>query len=252
MITAKLIFILAFPIAIYFFYARPKAKHLLQVSLAAILCNAIIHLFLLLPPEQHNKSPASNIDYTSIASISKRYDVGVDIDPSVHNTIETDQKLYKQKSIDKNIFKNADILCSDCDRSVWGQEPDFSYAPAIPNFIWPAQGKIIKSFNVHDNEGINISIPFGSEIKSTESGKVTYAGEKFASYGKLVIISHPHGYISTYAHNSELLVDTGDRVFVGQVIARSGESGSVVSPQLHFELRKGIVPLDPVKFMPRT
>ena len=61
-----------------------------------------------------------------------------------------------------------------------------------------------------------------------------YSGKKIASYGKLVLIRHSYGYVSVYAHNSELLVAKGDRVKGGQVIAKSGQSGNVDSPQLFF------------------
>jgi len=68
----------------------------------------------------------------------------------------------------------------------------------------------------------------------------------------MVLIRHPNRFVSAYAHNSELNVIKGDRVKRGQVIAKSGQSGNVKSPQLHFELRKGSTPVDPLRLMPYT
>jgi murein DD-endopeptidase MepM/ murein hydrolase activator NlpD len=64
------------------------------------------------------------------------------------------------------------------------------------------------------------------------------------------LVRHYNGYVTTYAHASELMVKRGDRVKRGQIIARSGQTGNVNAPQLHFEIRKGKVPLDPTQFLP--
>jgi murein DD-endopeptidase MepM/ murein hydrolase activator NlpD len=80
---------------------------------------------------------------------------------------------------------------------------------------------------------------------------VTYAGNAIKRYGNLVLVRHPNGYTTTYAHLSELLVKRNDTVKRGQVIARSGQTGGVSSPQLHFEVRKGSTPVDPVPFLDR-
>jgi murein DD-endopeptidase MepM/ murein hydrolase activator NlpD len=65
----------------------------------------------------------------------------------------------------------------------------------------------------------------------------------------MVLIRHPNGFVTAYAHNGELDVKKGDKVKRGQTIARSGQSGNVGSPQLHFELRKGSTPVDPTNFL---
>jgi len=65
-------------------------------------------------------------------------------------------------------------------------------------------------------------------------------------YGKLVLIRHDNGYVSAYAHNGEIAVKHGEKVKRGQAIAKSGQSGNVTSPQLHFEIRKGAQPVDPM------
>ena len=81
------------------------------------------------------------------------------------------------------------------------------------------------------------------------SGVVAYAGSELKGYGNLVLIRHPNGYVSAYAHNGAVAVKRGETVKRGQTIAKSGQSGNVASPQLHFELRKGSTPVDPTGYL---
>jgi len=85
--------------------------------------------------------------------------------------------------------------------------------------------------------------------KATEAGTVTYAGSEVKGYGNLVLIRHDNGYVSAYAHNGSLGVKRGEKVKRGQVIATSGQTGNVTSPQLHFEIRKGSTPVDPTQYL---
>ena len=107
-------------------------------------------------------------------------------------------------------------------------------------FRWPARGRVIAGFGANGgNEGINIAVPEGTPVKAAEAGVVAYAGSEVKGYGNLVLIRHANGYVSAYAHNGELNVKRGEQVKRGQVIAKSGQTGNVTSPQLHFEIRKG-------------
>ncbi len=130
--------------------------------------------------------------------------------------------------------------------------PAPAVAPAAPaqdpqaNFRWPARGRVISGYDSKNNEGINIAVPEGTPVKAAEEGTVAYAGSDVKGYGKLVLVRHANGYVSAYAHNGEIDVRPGEKVKRGQVIAKSGASGNVTSPQLHFEIRKGAVPVDPV------
>lgn len=118
------------------------------------------------------------------------------------------------------------------------------------DFRWPARGRVISGYSGKGgNEGINIAVPEGTPIKAAEGGTVAYAGSELKGYGNLVLIRHPNGYVSAYAHNGELKVKRGDTVKRGQVVANSGQSGNVSSPQLHFELRKGSAPVDPTPYL---
>jgi murein DD-endopeptidase MepM/ murein hydrolase activator NlpD len=120
---------------------------------------------------------------------------------------------------------------------------------ANPEFRWPARGRIIQGFKPGGNDGINIAVPEGTSVKAAESGVVAYAGNELKGYGNLILIRHPNGFVSAYANNGDLEVKRGETVKRGQTIAKSGQSGNVASPQLHFELRKGTKPVDPTQYL---
>jgi murein DD-endopeptidase MepM/ murein hydrolase activator NlpD len=124
---------------------------------------------------------------------------------------------------------------------------------ALPTFRWPVRGKVVTSYgaktNGKSNDGINLAVPEGTPIKAAEDGVVAYSGNELKGYGNLVLVRHSNGYVTAYAHASELMVKRGDTIKRGQVIAKSGQSGEVASPQLHFEIRKGSSPVDPLQFL---
>jgi murein DD-endopeptidase MepM/ murein hydrolase activator NlpD len=124
---------------------------------------------------------------------------------------------------------------------------------ALPTFRWPVRGKVITSYgaktNGKANDGINLAVPEGTPVKAAEDGVVAYSGNELKGYGNLVLVRHSNGYVTAYAHASELLVKRGDTIKRGQIIAKSGQSGEVGSPQLHFEIRKGSSPVDPLQFL---
>ena len=123
-------------------------------------------------------------------------------------------------------------------------------------FRWPVKGKVISSFGNKDNgarnDGINLSVPEGTSVRAAENGVVAYAGNELKGYGNLILIRHADNWVTAYGHNSELLVKRGDTVERGQIIAKAGSTGSVTSPQLHFEIRKGAQAVDPLKYLSPT
>ncbi|MGO9133723.1 MAG: peptidoglycan DD-metalloendopeptidase family protein [Methylovirgula sp.] len=120
-------------------------------------------------------------------------------------------------------------------------------ASAAPEFRWPAHGRVIHGFT--GNDGIDIALPEGTPVKAAEAGVVAYAGSELKGYGNLVLIRHANGFVTAYANNGELDVKRGESVKRGQVIAKSGQTGNVTTPQLHFEVRKGAKPVDPVHYL---
>lgn len=116
-------------------------------------------------------------------------------------------------------------------------------------FRWPVSGRVLVDFASSKGTGINIEAPEGAAIKAAENGTVIYVGSGVEGYGNLVLIRHPNGYVSAYAHLGSMSVAKGAVVNRGDTIGAAGMTGSVSKPQLHFELRKGATPVDPVPLL---
>jgi murein DD-endopeptidase MepM/ murein hydrolase activator NlpD len=120
-------------------------------------------------------------------------------------------------------------------------------------FLWPVKGKIISNFGPKkgglNNDGINIAAPEGTTVMAADNGVVAYAGNELRGFGNLLLIRHADGWVTAYAHNEKLLVKRGEKVKRGQAIAQIGSTGNVSAPQLHFEVRKGTDPVDPIKYL---
>ncbi|HAD81534.1 TPA: hypothetical protein DCG35_03495 [Candidatus Edwardsbacteria bacterium] len=138
-----------------------------------------------------------------------------------------------------------------------------SHVPAAPSYLernqgslnWPADGKLYSSFGLkkHEkyntyiqNNGIDILSAAGAPVRSVAAGKVVYA-ERFIGYGNVVLIDHQSGFYTLYGNLSDILVATGSRVEIFQQIGTVG--GSVDGPILHFEVRQGGKPVDPLKWL---
>lgn len=131
--------------------------------------------------------------------------------------------------------------------------PDPVMPKAAGKFIRPVQGRIISSYGskpegLH-NDGINIEAPRGTPVKAAENGIVVYAGNELKGSGNLVLVRHPGRWMSAYAHMDSLNVKRGDAVKYGQAIGTVGSTGSVDTPQLHFELRRGTQALNPEVYL---
>jgi lipoprotein NlpD len=118
------------------------------------------------------------------------------------------------------------------------------------NFGWPIKGRVLKSFSPSGNKGIDIAGKKGQSVKATEAGKVVYGGQGLIGFGKLLIIKHNDDYLSAYANSSRLLVAEGQYVQKGQVIAEVGAVG-IKRTSLHFEIRKGGIPVNPLELLPK-
>ncbi len=120
-------------------------------------------------------------------------------------------------------------------------------------FAWPVRGKIILNFGPRskglNNDGVNIAAKRGTPVRAAENGVVVYAGNEIRGFGNLLLIKHAGGWVTAYAHNETLLVKRGDKVKQGEVISKVGSTGSVTTPQLHFELRRGSHVVDPRKYL---
>jgi len=120
--------------------------------------------------------------------------------------------------------------------------------------LWPVNGIVTSKFGrrgsrMHD--GIDIGAKEGTPVHAAAAGVVVYADSRLTGYGKLVIIRHVRNLFTAYAHNQRMLVKKGERVRAGDVIARVGHTGRATGPHLHFEVRQGSTPVNPLAYLPR-
>jgi len=120
-------------------------------------------------------------------------------------------------------------------------------------FMKPVGGKIISNFGAKKsglhNDGVNIAAPRGAPVKSAENGVVVYAGNALKGSGNLILVRHENRWMSAYGHLEQINVRKGQVIKRGSVIGEVGSTGSVSTPQLHFELRRGTSALNPVRYM---
>ncbi|MHB9144010.1 MAG: M23 family metallopeptidase [Symbiobacteriia bacterium] len=122
---------------------------------------------------------------------------------------------------------------------------------------WPVYGQITSPFGYRSNPygwgsefhpGVDIAAPYGSEVRATGDGTVTESGWD-GGYGKKITINHGYGFVTVYGHNSRLLVDVGQHVKKGQVIAYVGMTGRTTGPHVHYEIRVNGSLANPVKYL---
>src|SRR6202007_2943365 len=122
-----------------------------------------------------------------------------------------------------------------------------------PRFRWAVRGQLIAGFGAkadgQRNDGINIAVPENTPIKAADDGVVAYSGNELKSFGNLVLVRHANDYVTVYAHAKELQVKAGDQIKGGDLIGLSGQTGNVNTPQIHFEIRKGSTPVDPMQLL---
>lgn len=120
-------------------------------------------------------------------------------------------------------------------------------------FIWPVKGRVISGYGPKDgglyNDGINIAAPRGTPVLSAADGTVAYVGDSLKSYGNLVLVRHPGGMVTAYAHLNNVTVKPGMALKKGQPIGTVGSTGTVANAQLHFEVRRGSATLNPREYL---
>ncbi|MGI5887526.1 MAG: M23 family metallopeptidase [Syntrophomonadaceae bacterium] len=158
----------------------------------------------------------------------------------------------------QQIKNQLDLQEKELDELLAKVNNDKAYFRSLPN-QWPTSGEISsyygwrkspfggRSESFHD--GIDIANDSGTEVCAAADGQVVFAGWQ-PVYGRTILIEHGHGFATKYAHNSALLVEEGDRVKKGQVIARMGTTGRSTGPHLHFSIMKWDQTLDPLIYLP--
>jgi lipoprotein NlpD len=137
-------------------------------------------------------------------------------------------------------------------RPARAERDETAAASSRPALAWPLRGVLYGRFGMRGgahHDGIDIAAPEGSPVLAADDGTVIFVGRQ-SGYGNVVILGHPAGLVTVYAHNSEVLVREGDRVTRGQRVARVGQTGRTTGPHLHFEVRDGVKPRDPLLYLP--
>ncbi len=125
-------------------------------------------------------------------------------------------------------------------------------------FVWPLEGEVVSTFGWrihpvtgerHHHDGIDIDVPEGTPVFASASGEVYFYGEQ-PGYGNVLILQHAENYYSLYGHLSSSSVYVGQYVEAGQTVAQSGNTGLSSGPHLHFEIRNGEFPVDPLRYLP--
>jgi murein DD-endopeptidase MepM/ murein hydrolase activator NlpD len=124
--------------------------------------------------------------------------------------------------------------------------------------LWPVFGTVTSRFGelrelspsggMRPHQGVDISVPPGTPIIAPADGVVTFCGQE-SEYGLLICIDHGNGFSTAYGHLKELLVQTGDRVKIGQVVGTVGSSGNSTGPHLHYEVRIQGNPVNPLQYL---
>ena len=184
----------------------------------------------------------------TLSGIAERADVSM-AELAAFNRIDSPDDLYAGQKLR---LPAADVARSEPPAAKPALGPISRGAPpplSGQGFLWPVNGKVVGGFGPigqgQRRDGIDIAARQGAPVLAAEDGIVAYAGGGIRGYGRLILLRHDEGYITTYSHNAALLVEAGELVQRGQVIARVGATGDATRSQLHFELRKGRTPIDP-------
>jgi septal ring factor EnvC (AmiA/AmiB activator) len=144
---------------------------------------------------------------------------------------------------------------------VQGRDPQpysGNFAQGQGQLDWPVNGNVIGRMGLEThprfgtqvrNDGIDISVPVGTAVRAVAKGRVDFANDDYEGIGGMVVLNHGDGYYTIYSHLSDVSVSTGSEVASGTVIGRSGETGSLKGPMLHFEVRKGSSPMNPESWL---
>jgi LysM repeat protein len=160
-------------------------------------------------------------------------------------------------SSSSTIFAGARLVIPGASSAFWDTVTTLSRG-STAQFIWPLQGAVVSPFGWrqhpvldmrHHHDGIDLDVPEGTTVYASAGGEVYFTGEQ-PGYGNVLILEHPAGFYTLYGHLKSSLVNKGQYVEKGQRVAISGNTGISSGPHLHFELRNGEFPVDPISFLP--
>jgi len=215
----------------------------------------------------------------TLTEISQKFNTEVDV-IALHNNIDG-RKIFAGKTIflpdaenqkiaeplkpehhkikkhenDNTVTENIAAVEKNVEKNAEKNKEKKSVARVV--LSWPLHGPITSGFGIRTHPfsgdrkfhcGLDIGAEVGTVVRSAGDGTVIFSGWKEA-YGNMIVISHKNNYLTVYAHNSKLFVTAGEKIKQRQKIALSGKTGAVTGAHLHFEIRKGIVPLNPLRIL---
>lgn len=203
--------------------------------------------------------PASGIYHVvkageNLYRIGKAYDVAVD-ELARANRLKDPSQIY----VGQRILIPGASRALPVDTIAPAEAVPVARTPPTPvdsnaePLLWPVRGAINSGYGARGasfHDGIDIAAPEGTPIQAIERGEVIYA-DQLRGYGNIVIVRHPGGITSVYAHNQINLVREGQPVSKGEVIAKVGSTGRVTGPHLHLEIRKNNAAQDPLRYLPQ-
>jgi septal ring factor EnvC (AmiA/AmiB activator) len=172
---------------------------------------------------------------------------------NLQSSLRTDKK--KLNKLKKERGKLEELLAA-VERAAAELAPPSNYESFISRkgvLNWPLKGRVAHSFGSRRSgelrwEGWLIGAKAGDEVKAVHQGRVVFSNY-LRGFGLLVIVDHSDGYLTLYAHNQELLKDTGDWVQSNEILSRAGDTGGLDKPALYFEIRKDGNPADPKSWL---
>lgn len=213
----------------------------------------------------YNISKRYDVDVTSLSRVNKLsapYTISIGDELVLPGSISSTPTVAKVQTPQKSVASRK-VAASAQKKTVTNKRTQtrtpkrVAQAPArktSAKYTWPVKGPVIATFGSmgkgKKNDGINIKASQGTKVVAADKGSVVYAGNELKGFGNLVLIKHPDGSITAYAHNYKIHVRKGQSVYKGQQISSVGMTGGVTVPQLHFEVHINKKPVNPTLYLP--
>lgn len=186
----------------------------------------------------------------TLFSLARRYNTTVDTLRKLNGLKENDPlRLAATLQIGTELVQEVHKSVKEAE--VAGSENIVAVSKDYP-LRWPVEGPVTSRFGRRDgraHDGIDIGAPKGTKVLAAADGEVLFSA-RHGGYGNLVLVRHGRDLVTVYAHHEQNLVRKGQRVRAGQAIAKVGTSGQATGPHLHFEVRRGVNPENPLQFLP--
>jgi len=211
----------------------------------------------------HKRNKIFNLNLTQVqrtaratTSENRRLAMQSEAKRSAIQQIQTQRESYEAAAADlEKTAQQLRSLLSRLEQKRQAKPYSGDFAKGQGALDWPVQGDVVGHFGpehnprfpkvVITNNGLDIAAPIGSPVRAVAKGRVDYTSEDYGAFGQLIIVNHGDSYYTLYGHLSDIAVSVGQEVTAGQVIARSGDTGSLKGPILHFEIRRGGTAVNP-------